>query len=310
MSHHKEEHHDHNHNHQHQNLHGRKLLWTVLLNLSITIVQIIGGLISNSLSLLSDALHNLGDSSAIFIAFLAGKKSEKKPDEKNTFGYKRVEILAALFNAVVLIAICLFLFVEAYKRFVHPEAIKGNLMLIVASFGLLANLASVIILHKDKTQNLNVRAAYLHLLGDTLSSVAIIFGGIAIWMFEIYWLDPLITVLVGVYIIHHTWGIVQETVDILMQSTPRNINLARIKQEIETLEEIDNIHHIHVWKLNDSQTHLEAHLSVKNNMDLVAMMKVKEQAENLLHEKLNIQHLTLQIGYNCCQGERQLINNI
>lgn len=155
--------HEHGHHHHTNDLQGKRLLYTTLLNLSITIVQIVGGVISNSLSLLSDALHNLGDSSAIFIAFLAGKRSKKLPDEKNTFGYKRIEILAALFNAVVLIAICLFLFFEAYKRFVHPEEIKGKLMLFIAIFGLLANLASVLILQKDKSHNLNVRAAYMHL---------------------------------------------------------------------------------------------------------------------------------------------------
>lgn len=308
---HSHQHHSNGHQHEYhqQDLQGQKLLWTVLLNLSITIVQIIGGLISNSLSLLSDALHNLGDSSAVFIAFLAGKKSAKKPDEKNTFGYKRVEILAALFNAVVLIAICLFLFVEAYKRFVHPETIQGNLMLIVASFGLLANLASVIILHKDKTQNLNVRAAYMHLLGDTLSSVAVIAGGAVIWFWKINWIDPLITVLVGIYIIWHTWGIVRETVDILMQATPRGINLEEIKAKVELLDEIDNIHHVHVWKLSDTQTHLEAHLNMKHNIDMQTMMDLKEKVEKILQEKFSIDHITLQFGYNCCKGKKALINN-
>ena len=299
---------NHQHEHHQHDLHGRKLLWTVLLNLSITIVQVVGGLISNSLSLLSDALHNLGDSSAIFIAFVAGKKSSKKPDENNTFGYQRIEILAALFNAVVLIAICLFLFFEAYQRFVHPETINGSLMLIVASFGLLANLASVIILHKDKSHNLNIRAAYMHLLGDTLSSVAVIAGGAAIWLWNICWIDPLITVFVGVYIIWHTWGIVKETVDILMQSTPHNIDLANIKLQIEKIEEVDNIHHVHVWKLSDSQIHLEAHLNLKNNIDMVTMMNVRERTERLLHQKFDIQHVTLQVGYNCCKGNKSLIN--
>jgi len=302
--------HTEGHHHHHDNdLQGRKLLWTTLLNLSITIVQLIGGFISNSLSLLSDALHNLGDSSAIFIAFLAGKKSRKKPDKKNTFGYQRVEILAALFNAIVLIAICIFLFFEAYKRFAHPEPIKGKLMLVIATFGLLANLASVVVLRKEKSHSLNVRAAYMHLLGDTLSSVAVIAGGAAIWFWEIYWIDPLITVLVGIYIIWHTWGIVKETVDILMQATPDGINLEEIKTQIEQLPEIDNIHHVHVWKLSDSQIHLEAHLNLKSNVDMVEMMSVREKVENLLREKFGIEHITLQTGYNCCEGNKKLINN-
>lgn len=296
-----------NHHHDTSNLQGNKLLWVAVLNLSITIVQIIGGFISNSLSLLSDALHNLGDSSAIFIAFLAGKLSRKKPDVHRTFGYKRVEILAALFNAVVLISICIFLFYEAYQRFLQPEPIKGKIMFVVATFGLLANFISVIILHKDKQHNLNIKAAYLHLMGDTLSSVAVILGGIAIWLYDIFWIDPLITILVGIYIIYHTWGIVKLTVDILMQSTPSNINLNEIKQQVEKIDEVDNIHHVHVWKLDDTQTNLEAHLNLKNNIDMKEMMGIREAIENLLKEKFGINHITLQMGYNCCSGNNELI---
>jgi cobalt-zinc-cadmium efflux system protein len=239
-------HHHHSHGHTHQyhgdDLKGKKLLWVTLLNFSITIVQVIGGVLSNSLSLLSDALHNLADSSAILIAFLAGKRSKKQPDKYKTYGYKRIEILAAFFNGIVLIAICLFLFVEAYERFVDPKPIKGLIMLIVASFGLLANLISVLVLHKSKNKNLNIKAAYLHLMGDTLSSVAVIIGGVAIWLFNIVWIDPLITILVGMYIIWHTWSVVKESIDILMQAVPANIDINEIKYNVEKLPEIDNIH--------------------------------------------------------------------
>ena len=299
-------HHQHNH-HDTNNLQGKKLLWVAVLNLSITIVQIIGGFISNSLSLLSDALHNLGDSSAIFIAFLAGRISGRKPDVYRTFGYKRVEILAALFNAVVLISICIFLFYEAYKHFLEPEPIKGKLMFIVATFGLLANLISVLVLNKDKDHNLNIKAAYLHLMGDTLSSVAVILGGIAIWLYGIFWIDPLITIMVGIYIIYHTWGIVKQTMDILMQSTPSNININEIKQQVEKIDEVDNIHHVHVWKLDDTQIHLEAHLNLRSNINMVEMMGKRETIKNLLKEKFGINHITLQMGYECCLGNNELI---
>ncbi|MEA3505512.1 MAG: cation diffusion facilitator family transporter [Bacteroidota bacterium] len=298
---------EHHHHHHTNNLRGKKLLWVALLNFSITIVQIVGGIISNSLSLLSDALHNLGDSSAIFIAFLAGKKSHKAPDEQHTFGYKRVEILAALFNAIVLISICIFLFFEAYERLIDPQPIKGKIMFIVAIFGLLANLISALVLSKDKNHNLNVKAAYLHLLGDTLSSLAVILGGIAIWLYGFFWIDPLITILVGIYIIYHTWGIVKQTVDILMQNTPSNLNLNEIKQQVELIDEIDNIHHVHVWKLDDKQIHLETHLNLRNNINMVEMMIIKEKTENLLKKTFSINHVTLQIGYNCCSNNNQLI---
>ncbi len=295
---------NHSHHHHHgADLRGRKLLWVAVLNLSITLVQIIGGILSNSLSLMSDAIHNLGDSSAIFIAFLAGKRSRKKPDKQHTFGYKRIEILAALFNAVVLVAICIFLFFEAYQRFVNPEPIKGLIMLVVASIGLLANLISVLVLQSEKEHNLNVKAAYLHLMGDTLSSVAVIVGGVFIWLYQVFWIDPLITVLVGIYIIYHTWGVLSQTIDILMQRTPSNIDLDVVKKEVEQITEIDNIHHIHVWKLDDTQVHLEAHLSVINNIDMKDMMQVKKEIVQLLKSQFSIDHITLQVEYDCCSDD-------
>ena len=301
-------HHTHDHHHHVHHVRGRKLLWVTLLNFSITIVQIIGGVLSNSLSLISDAIHNLGDSSAIFIAFLAGKHAEKRPDERKTFGYKRIEILAALFNAVVLIAICIYLFFEAYQRFVTPEPIKGKVMLIVAVFGLLANLISVVVLHKDKSHNLNVRAAYLHLLGDTLSSVAVIAGGVAIWIWDLYWLDPLITVLVGLYIIRHTWSIVRQTVNILMQATPDGIDINMLKRRVEAFSEVENMHHLHIWRIDDEHIHLEAHINLCEDCMLSDMQQIRGHIEAMLSEEFGIGHVTLQIEYKGCQGEDGLIH--
>jgi len=297
------------HNHSIEGMSGSKLLWVTLLNLSITIVQIIGGIVSNSLSLLSDAIHNLGDSSAIFIAFLAGKRSKRNADESHTFGYKRIEILAALFNAMVLIAICLFLFVEAYRRFMNPQPIKGLMMFIVAIFGLLANLISVLILNKDKGHNLNIRAAYMHLLGDTLSSVAVILGGIAIWQYDIYWIDPLITILVGIYIIYHTWNIVKQTVDILMQSTPENIDVKEVRNDVEKIDGVNDVHHIHIWKLDDKHIHLETHVNLESDVNMTEMMKIKSDIETLLHNKFNITHTTLQMEFIGKDVKKDLIVN-
>jgi len=300
--------HHHTHHHHTDQVRGKKMLWATLLNFSITIVQFIGGIVSNSLSLISDSIHNLGDSSAIFIAFLAGKRAEKSPDERKTFGYRRTEILVALFNAVVLIAICIFLFFEAYRRLIHPEPIKGKVMLIIAVFGLLANLISVVILHHDKNHNLNVRAAYLHLLGDTLSSVAVILGGVAIWIWNIYWIDPIITVLVGIYIIYHTWSIVRQTLNILMQASPEGLDIRELKREVESFNEVENMHHLHVWKLDDEHIHLEAHINIKENLPVSEVQAVRLQIEEMMWEKYGISHITLQTDYKGCYGNNELIN--
>lgn len=303
---HSRDHHEHHH-HDVSNISNKKLLWVTLLNLLITTVQIIGGVLSHSLSLLSDAVHNLGDSSAIFIAFLAGIRSKKNADEQHTFGYKRIEILAALFNAAVLIAICLFLFYEAYDRFLHPEPIKGLMMFTVATLGLFGNLISIIILRDNKENSLNIQAAYLHLMGDTLSSVAVIIGGIAIWKYHIYWIDPLITILVGIYIIYQTWGVLKETVTILMQTTPSDIDVQAIKREVEKITDVDNMHHLHIWKLDEKNIHLETHINLTKNMDMIAMMKIKTQIEQLLKNNFSINHITLQIAYECTECTKQLI---
>ncbi|MGI6572596.1 MAG: cation diffusion facilitator family transporter [Fermentimonas sp.] len=292
---------NHHHHVDTEKLRGKKLLWVTLLKFSISVVQVTGGILSNSLSLISDAIHHLGDTSTIFIAFLAGKYARKKPDAKKTFGYKRIEILAALFNGVVLIGICIFLLVEAYKRLMQPQPIKGGVMLMIAVFVLLVNLISVLVLQKEKSHNLNVRAAYLHLLGDTLSSVAVIAGSIAIIVWEVYWIDPLITVAVGVYIIYQTWGVVRQTVNILIQATPRHIDIQKIKQSVETLAQVENIHHLHVWQMDDEHVHLEAHLNISRDMPLSEAQVIRQNVETLLRDKFGINHITLQIEYRGCE---------
>ncbi len=300
------DHHHHHHHHTHTELHGKKLLIVTLLNFIITIVEIVGGLVSNSLSLLSDAVHNLGDTMAILFAYIANKIGNKKADMHRTFGYKRVEILTAFFNALILVIICLFLFIEAYKRLINPEPIKGLLMLVVAIVGLIANWVSVLILQKEKDKNLNVKAAYLHLLGDTLSSVAVIIGGMAIWLYHITWIDPVITILVGIYIIYHTWNVLQQSIDILMQGAPRDIDVETLIREIEKIPYVKDVHHMHLWQLNENQVHFEAHLNVSENINMSEAMTVRESVNALL-EKRNIHHSTLQIGIGCCSGNEALI---
>jgi len=190
-----------------------------------------------------------------------------------------------------------------------PQPIKGLMMFIVAIFGLLANLISVIILNKDKGHNLNIRAAYMHLLGDTLSSVAVILGGIAIWQYDIYWIDPLITILVGIYIIYHTWNIVKQTVDILMQSTPEDIDVKEIKNDVEKIDGVNDVHHIHIWKLDDKHIHLETHVNLESDVNMTEMMKIKSDIETLLINKFNITHTTLQMEFIGKDIKKDLIVN-
>jgi cobalt-zinc-cadmium efflux system protein len=297
---------EHDHHHHHKDISGKNLLITSLLNLAITIVEIAGGLISNSLALLSDALHNLGDTSAVFIAYMAHLISRKGRTSKKTFGYKRIEILAALFNAIVLIVITSYLFVEAFRRIRHPEPIKGNVMFVVAVVGLLANILSVLLLKRDSKHNINVRAAYLHLLGDTISSVAVIAGAVFIYFFGWYWIDPLITFIVGLYILKETWVVLKQAVEILMQGTPEDLDLTEVKEALEDLPEIDNIHHVHAWNLNDNEIHFECHVDLNDDIRVSQTEKIKDKIHEILLNKFNITHVTIQYEFNCCDNKEMI----
>ena len=290
--------HDHTHRgHHHQRVNVKNLLAATLLNLVITVVEIAGGILSGSLALLSDALHNLSDTFATFIAYLATLIGRRDANTKRTFGYKRLEILAALFNAVILIVTSIFLVREAYLRWNDPRPINSMIMLVVAMIGLLANLFAVIILKKDSRKSINVRAAYVHLIGDSLSSLVVIIGGVLIQFFQILWIDPLITVLISVYIIREGFVILRESVNILMQSTPDGLDLSKVKNRVERVDLVHNIHHIHAWMLTDNEIHLEAHVELQSDLKLSEVRQVQVEIEQLLINQFNVSHVTLQFEY-------------
>ncbi len=284
----------------------KNLIVSTLLNLAIAVAEVIGGLISNSLALISDALHNLGDTSALFIAFLANQISKRVHTSKKTFGYKRIEILAASFNAIVLVVIIVFLFIEAYHRLRNPEPVKGLVMFVVALIGFLANLISMILLRTHSRANINIRAAYLHLLGDTVSSVVVILTAILIYFFDIYWIDPLITVLLGIYLLKETFLILREAVDILMQATPQGLDLSEVKNALESIPEIDNIHHVHAWNLSDQDIHFECHIDLKSDYRISETEGIKQVIHEILKNKFNISHVTIQVEYNCCEDKNMI----
>jgi cobalt-zinc-cadmium efflux system protein len=296
-------------NHTHHNHHGhteRNLLFSALLNLVVTVAEVLGGLFSNSLALLSDALHNLGDTTAIFIAFLANLISKKEGTSKKTFGFKRIEILAALFNAIVLVVIIIYLFIEAWHRLRNPMPIKGLVMLVVAVIGLLANLFSVLLLKKHAVQSINIRAAYLHLIGDTISSFVVIFTAILIYFFNIFWIDPLVTFLLGIYLLWETYRILKVALDILMQATPAGLDLNMVKDALETIPDIDNIHHVHAWNLSDQDIHFECHVDLKSDIRISETEAIRDAINKMLEEKFRITHLTIQYEYNCCADKNMI----
>ncbi len=293
--------------HNHQPVNENNLLIATLLNLVISIAELAGGIISNSLALLSDALHNLSDTFATFIAYLATRVGKRDPNTKKTFGYKRIEILAAMLNAVILIVICIYLFKEAYERIQNPEPINSLIVMVVAMVGLIANVLAVTILRNDSKKNINVRAAYVHLIGDSLSSVVVIIAAVAIQIFEIYWIDPIVTVLIGVYLIREAFIILKEAVNILMQATPENIDLEKIKLKVEGVEGVSNIHHMHAWNLTDHEIHFEAHIELVEDYNLSAVSPIQDKISKLLKSRFRIHHITLQFEYDS-KHSKEIIN--
>jgi len=298
---------EHNHEHNHSEfghthdvsaLSGKKIFWVTSLNAIITIAEIVGGILSGSLALLSDAVHNLSDTVAIALSYFANKIAQKPKDSKRTYGYKRAEILSAFINSTVLLAISIVLIFEAFKRLQSPESINGTLMITVALIGLVANFVSVYLLEKDSHQSLNIKSSYLHLISDTVSSVGVLVGGIAIKLWGAVWLDPLITVLISLYILKETWHVIRKTVDILMQSSAV-LDYDEIKNDIEKIDKVKNIHHVHSWMINEKTVCFEAHIDMED-MPLSEAEKVYDKIENFLKDHHGISHVTLQAEVDKC----------
>lgn len=280
-----------------------RLFITILLNFTITVAEIIGGIISGSLSLISDAMHNFSDGIAVFISYIAMRLNKKPKDYNFTFGYKRAEILAAIFNASVLIGISLYLFIEAYHRFVNPKEIEGSTMILVATIGFVANVVGTLLLRSGAKENMNIRSAYLHLFSDAVSSVGVIIGGLFIYLYDTYWIDPIITVLISLYIIKESWVIVKEAIHILMMRAPEEISIGKIEEVVNKLDGIESIHHVHFWNVNEQDIHFEAHIKVEDMMVSKTELLL-ERIEKLLHNEFSIGHVTLQFECDRCEIEK------
>lgn len=292
--------HDHEHHHDTSSMTDKKLFWSVFLNLTITAAEFIGGFISNSLALLSDATHNLNDSMAILISYIARKISKKQKDEKRTYGYKRVEILAAFLNTVFLIAIAAILIFEGIDKLMNPGEINGQLMLWVSVVGLAGNLITAILLFRDSKENLNLKATFIHIMSDTLSSVMIIVGAIFIMNYNWYILDPIFTFVISTYILFESFNLIKEISNILVQGKPADIDTFKIKEEIEKLSYVENVHHIHVWTTDGIDLYFEGHVSLVQECDYKLDSYIKE-INKILEEKFSINHSTIQLEQKLCE---------
>ena len=295
---------------------GQRFLAVTLLNVLITVVEIIGGLISGSLALLSDAFHNMGDSFSIILGYFAQQIGGRPETRKSTYGYRRSEILSALTNSLLLVIIAIFLIGKAIQRLSHPQHINGTIMMVVAIVGLVANFLSAALLHSGSHDNLNVKATYLHVLSDALSSVAVIIGGIILIFVNVPWLDPLLTIAVAIYIAYESLPIINQTIRILMQSSP-DLDYEAIAKDLTSIDGVDAVHHVHAWMIDEHHIIFSAPLNCEDK-PLSQIEQIYSQVEKLLREKYGICHITLQAEcsrgkgeelFNTVADEREMIND-
>ena len=279
--------------HQHQSS-GKNLLVSIILNVVITIAQIIGGLLSGSLALISDALHNFSDVLALIFSYIANRLSKKEASIVQTFGYKRAEILAAFVNAVTLMVVAVYLIFEAFYRFSNPEKIQSNIVIWLSLLGIIANGISAFILKKDANHNLNMKSAYIHLFTDMMASFAVLVGGLLMHYFQIYWIDSVLTFAIAVYLIFIGYDLLKESTQMLMLFTPSHLDINQIITEIHKIDGVGKLHHIHVWHLNDHELHLEAHLDCANDIKMSEFNQLLEKVEAVLLEKFQINHTNIQ----------------
>lgn len=294
------DHHDHDHGLKQESRGGKQdLLIALAITLLMMVVEIVGGLLSNSLALLSDAGHMLTDNLAILLSFFALKFAGMPATERKTFGFYRLEILAAFVNGIILVLISLYIIYEAYLRMVHPQPVHGSLMLVVASIGLVANVIGARFLVKHSHSSLNIRAAYLHILGDALSSIGVVIGGVIILYTGWYLIDPILSVLIALVIIYGSWALVKESVNILLESAPSHINIDAIASDIAKIAGVKEAYHIHLWTITSGIYSLSAHVIIDDQL-VSSSRDVVEEIKSLLLKKYNVLHCTIQVECNRC----------
>ena len=293
--------------HSHTQATGKHLIIAILLNALIFVVEFIGGILTNSLALISDSLHNLSDFFALILSYIASRVVLWKSNSEKSYGYVRIEIFVAFINALALVAIGLYIIYEGLWRFVHPEPVAGGLMLIIAVFGFAVNTAAALLLKTHAHHDLNMKSAYLHLLTDAVESLAVVVAaGFIAWK---NWrvLDPLISIAIGLFIIKSAWSIVAETVHILTEGTPRGIDLHEVATYIQSFAGVENVHHLHIWGLSSRVQALSAHVVVKDQL-ISTVNKISFEIEQGLEHRFGINHPTLQFESQSCPDQGTIVD--
>jgi cobalt-zinc-cadmium efflux system protein len=299
--------HDHGHGHSHGHTPGsaggkKGLLIALCITLLMMVAEVIGGFLSNSLALLSDAGHMFTDTLALALSFFAMKFADMPATERKTFGFYRLEILAALANGAILIVISIYIIYEAYLRIQKPEPVQSMLMLVVALIGLFVNIAGALFLVKHHETNLNIRGAYLHIIGDAISSVGVIIGAVVIAKTGWYLVDPILSILIALGIIAGAAGLVTESVNILLEAVPSHLNVGTIAQEIGNIPGVHEAYHIHVWTITSGVYALSAHVVINDRM-VSGSRVLLDSIREMLAKRYHILHSTLQLECERCDAD-------
>jgi cobalt-zinc-cadmium efflux system protein len=282
----------HHHDHS-ENAGDQRLIVSVAINILLTVAQVAGGILANSLSLIADALHNFSDAAALGIALFARRIGRKPADHLKTFGYQRAELIAALINLTTLIIIGLYLVYEAVFRFIQPEPVAGWIVIIVAGIALVVDLITAILTYSQSKESMNIKAAFLHNVSDALSSVGVIVAGVAIIYYGWYWADALLTLIIAGYVLYQGFSLMPKTIHILMEGAPDQIDIHDLMQTIKSVGRINDVHHVHVWRLDEYRNALEAHVVVQQ-YDLKSIEIIKKQIKDVLRDRYGIAHSTLE----------------
>lgn len=279
--------------HYHSEVSGKNMGLAILFNTGITIAEAIGGMISGSMALISDAAHNLSDVLSLVISYFANSLSKRDATERETFGFRRSEILAAFINSSTLIIIAVVIMVEAIHRLVSPVTVSPSWVIGLAIASIFVNGISALIIRRDSKDNMNIRSVYLHLFSDMLTSVAVLLGGLAIKFLHWYRIDGVLSLIIAIYLLYMSWGIFRSSFRIIMQFTPEKVDVTKIVLEIEQLVGVKNIHHVHVWQINEHDLMFEAHIDISDDIKVSGFENILAEINQILHRS-GISHSTIQ----------------
>jgi cobalt-zinc-cadmium efflux system protein len=269
----------------------------ILLNILFVVIEAVVGFSIHSLSLLSDAGHNLADVGSLGLSLLAFRLLKVKANHKYTYGYRKTTIVAALFNAMILLISIAIIAYEAIQRFSNPPALPGKTIALVAGIGIFVNFITAILFLKNKERDLNIKSAYLHMMADALVSAGIMVGGIVIYYTGQYWIDPVASMIIVTVILWSTWGLLKESLALTLDAVPKDIDIEAIKNKAETITGIKDLHHIHVWAMSTTENAMTAHLVVDQHKDNEEVSSIKDELKHIL-EHMNIHHITLETEFS------------